>query len=74
MVFLGIQHNMPYASGETPKAGDRISDKRGRVGTVTGVHEFGIFTIKWDDGVAGINYTVADRFTLISRASNTDGG
>jgi len=59
---------MPYASGETPKSGDRISDKRGRVGTVTGVHDFGIFTIKWEDGAVGINYTVADRFTLISRA------
>jgi hypothetical protein len=46
---------MPYASGETPKDGDRISDKRGRVGTVTGVHTFGIFTVRWDDGDTAIN-------------------
>ena len=59
---------MSYASGETPKAGDRISDQRGRVGTVKGVHDFGIFTVKWNDGSAAINYTLADRFTLISRA------
>lgn len=62
---------MPYASGETPKDGDRISDKRGRVGTVTGVHNFGIFTVRWDDGATAINYTLADRFTLISRAPQT---
>jgi len=59
---------MPYASGQTPEVGDRISDKRGRVGTATRVSDFGIFTVKWDAGIAGINYTVADRFTLISRA------
>jgi hypothetical protein len=60
---------MPYASGEIPEIGDRISDKRGRVGAVTGVHNFGIFTVRWDDGDTAINYTVADRFTLISRAA-----
>lgn len=58
---------MSYASGGTPKAGDRIRDNRGRVGTVMGVHDYGIFTVKWDDGGVGINYTAADEFTLISR-------
>ena len=57
---------MSYANGETMKAGDCISDNRGRVGTVTGVHDYGIFTVKWDDGGVGINYTAADGFTLVS--------
>ena len=48
-------------------------DKRGKVGTVTRVSDFGIFTVKWDDGIAGINYTVADRFALISRAPEQEG-
>lgn len=64
---------MPYASGETPKARDRISDKKGRLGTVTRVPDYRIFTVKWVDGVGvGINYTVADRFTLIFRASDQE--
>lgn len=50
--------------------GDRICDKKNRVGTVARVSDFGIFTLRWDDGVVGVNYnyTVAERFTLISRA------
>jgi hypothetical protein len=60
---------MPYANGGTPMVGDRIGDKRNRVGTVTRVSDFGIFTVSWDDGAVGINYTVIERFTLISRAS-----
>ena len=60
---------MPYANGKTPVVGDRIADKRNRVGTVTRVSDFGIFTVSWDDGVVAINYTVAERFTLISRAA-----
>lgn len=59
---------MTYASGETPMVGDRVSNNKGRIGIVTRVSDFGIFTVKWDDGIAGINYTVAERFTLISRA------
>ncbi len=51
--------------------GDRIGDKKNRVGTVTRVSDFGIFTVSWDDGVVGINYTVIERFTLISRASES---
>lgn len=62
---------MPYASGESPMVGDRITDKRGRVGTVTAASAGGIFTISWNDGVAGANYTIAERFTLISRASES---
>jgi len=51
--------------------GGRIADRRNRVGTVTRVSDFGIFTVSWDDGVVGINYTVIERFTLISRASES---
>ena len=64
--------NNVYSSGETPKVGDRISDKRGRVGTVTAVSDGGIFTVRWDDGDAGINYTLPGRFTLISRAVKSE--
>jgi len=60
---------MPYANGETPMCGDRIGDKKGRIGTLTSTADSGIFTVSWDDGVVGINYTVIERFTLISRAS-----
>ena len=59
---------MPYGSGETPMVADRISDEKGRLGTVTGVHSSGVFTVRWDDGVVGINYSVAERFTLVFRA------
>lgn len=63
---------MTYASGQTPKVGDRISGNRGKLGTVTIIKSYGcvILTVKWDDGIVGINYnyTAADRFTLISRA------
>jgi len=63
---------MPYAGGEIPEIGDRISDKRGRLGTVTHI-SFGPrtpaeLTIRWDDGIVGIRYPVAEDFTLISRA------
>jgi hypothetical protein len=60
--------NNVYSSGETPTVGDRISDKRGRVGTVTAVSDGGVFVVKWDAGAAGINYTLPGRFMLISRA------
>ena len=30
-----------------------------------------MFTVSWDDGAVGINYTVVERFTLISRASES---
>jgi len=62
---------MPYANGKTPMVGDRIGDKKDRVGTVTRVSDLEIFTVSWDDGVVGINYTVVERFTLISRASES---
>jgi len=64
---------MPYANGGTPMRGDRIGAKRDHVGIVTRVSDFGIFTVSWEDGVVGVNYnyTVAERFTLISRASES---
>lgn len=61
-----------YAGGETLMIGDRISDERGRVGTVIAASDRGIFTIRWDDGSVGINYTVIEKFTLISRAVKSD--
>jgi hypothetical protein len=76
IVFLGIQQSMPYASGETPEMGDQISDKRGRVGAVTritiNVRKVSELTIRWNDGIVGILYPVAEDFTLISRAVKSD--
>jgi hypothetical protein len=63
---------MPYASGEIPEVGDRVSDKRGRIGAVTRItlnlRKLPELTIRWNDGIVGILYPVADDFTLISRA------
>ena len=76
IVFLGIQQSMPYASGETPETGDQISDKRGRVGAVTRItinlRKVSELTIRWNDGIVGILYPVAEDFTLISRAVKSD--
>ena len=63
---------MPYANGGDPMVGDRLSDKRGRVGTVTHI-TFGPrnpteLAIRWDDGIVGIRYPDPGDFTLISRA------
>jgi len=67
---------MPYASGEIPEVGDRISDETGRVGTVTriivGPRSPTELTIRWDDGVVGIRYPVAEDFTLSSRAAQQE--
>ena len=60
---------VPYATGENPMIGDLMSDKRGRVGTVTAAFTGGIFTISWNDGMVGANYTMAERFALIARSS-----
>jgi hypothetical protein len=64
---------MTYASGETPMVGDRVSNKMGRIGIVMAVPDHGILTVKWHGGAVGINYTVAERFTLISRAPEQEG-
>ena len=73
---VGIQQNMPYASGETPEMGDRISDKKGRVGAVTRITinlgKLSELSIRWNDGIVGILYPVAEDFTLISRAVKSD--
>jgi hypothetical protein len=63
---------MPYRRGETPETGDRIMDKRGKVGTVTHI-KFGPrnpteLTITWDDGILGIRYPNPADFIMISRA------
>ena len=63
---------MPYASGEEPEVGDRVSDQEGRVGTVTHISVGPTtpteLTIRWDDGIVGIRYPNPSDFTLISRA------
>jgi hypothetical protein len=63
---------MPYASGETPEMRDRISNRAGRIGTVTRItlnlRKLPELTIRWNDGIVGILYPVAEDFTLISRA------
>jgi len=57
---------MPYASGEIPVVGDRIMDTNSRAGTIMSCNAR-IFTVNWDEGGTGIYYTVAERFSLISR-------
>ena len=63
---------MPYASGENPKAGNHLRDKRGRVGTVMyinpGPRNPTELTIRWDDGIVEIRYANPADFILISRA------
>lgn len=64
---------MPYASGGDPMVGDRVSDKKSRIGTVTTVRLDPLdnpeLTIKWDDGVTGIHYVFVEDFTLVARES-----
>jgi len=62
---------MPYGSGESPKTGDYVKNKREQPGTVTAVvaaqagHE--LVSIRWDDGGADPPLKSADEFTLVSR-------
>ena len=62
---------MLYASGESPELGDRVTNKAGRVGTVTVIStqlcERSDLVVKWDDGVVGISYSDAGDFTLVLR-------
>jgi hypothetical protein len=64
--------NKVYSHGETPNVGDRVSDRRGRIGTVTAASNGGVFTVTWDDGAIGINYALVEKFTLVSRAVKND--
>ena len=56
---------MPYGSGELPKMGDYVKNKREQPGTVTAVvaaqagHE--LVSISWDDGGADPPYEVRRR-------------
>jgi hypothetical protein len=64
---------MAYASGETPKLRDRISNEDGRVGTVLDIvisngGAIAEIIVRWDDGVADLRYAHAGNFKLISRA------
>ena len=60
---------MAYEYGEEPAAGDYIKSKTGRLGTVTEVKPGKNLIIKWDDGVVGISYKVAEQFELVSRSA-----
>jgi hypothetical protein len=67
----GTEDTMPYGSGENPKTGDYVKNKREQPGTVTAVvaaqagHE--LVSIRWDDGEADPPLKSADEFTLVSR-------
>ncbi len=67
---------MRYANDETPMTGDRIKNSAGELGTVTAIlgasnihPEPGRITVKWDEGIVDIDYDLAGKFILISRAS-----
>lgn len=70
----GTEETMPYGSGESPKTGDYVKNKREQPGTVTAVvaaqagHE--LVSIRWDDGGADPPLKSADEFTLVSRKSS----
>lgn len=62
-----------YLTSEAPTPGDRISDREGRLGTVTEVRTshkelcYGDLAIKWDEGVVAIYHSCAADFALVSR-------
>ncbi len=62
---------MLYEDGQMPMAGDRIHDHNGRLGTVISCNS-GISTIQWDHDEV-LDYTVSDRFTLVSRSNGKTG-
>ena len=70
----GMEETMAYGSGESPKTGDYVKNKREQPGTVTAVvaaqagHE--LVSIRWDDGGADPPLKSADEFTLVSRKSS----
>jgi hypothetical protein len=64
-----------YANDEIPMQGDRIRNSAGALGTVTSVLRASAsssepiqITVKWDEGIVGIDYDVAQKFSLVSRA------
>ena len=68
-----------YASGETPAAGDRIQNDSGGLGTVITIvcaprHNMDAWQIrvKWDQGIVEIDYQLAAKFRLVSRARGAD--
>jgi hypothetical protein len=65
-----------YANEEAPMAGDRIKNSAGGLGTVTAISkrssahsEPARITVRWDEGIIEIDYDLAAKFTLVSRAS-----
>jgi hypothetical protein len=67
-----------YSTSEAPTPGDRISDREGRLGTVTEVRTshkelcYGALAIKWDEGVVAIYHSCVADFALISRGPQQD--
>jgi len=60
---------MPYRTGELLAVGDRIKDSNGKLGTVTS-YVGRIFTVRWDEGVVDLQYSLAEKFTLVSRVTD----
>ncbi len=74
------EKTLRYASQEAPMPGDRIKNSTGGLGTVTSITgglgpaaEPVRISVKWDEGIIEIDYNVATRFTLVSRASKKHG-
>jgi len=68
---------MPYSDGKTPIAGDHVRHNRTlKTATVTHVDlnagntpSHDQLRVKWDDGSVGVGLSLADAYTLMSRAS-----
>jgi hypothetical protein len=65
-----------YASGEAPVQGDRIQNDAGGLGTVTTIlcgprssSGPAQITVKWDQGIVEIDYSLALKFRLVSRGA-----
>jgi hypothetical protein len=75
---MRVVSDLQYMNREDPMPGDRITDREGRVGTVTEVRTGnraifdGELAVKWDDGLAACNYPLAENFALLSRACSSD--
>jgi hypothetical protein len=65
-----------YENNEVPRAGDRIRNSKGGLGTVMATSpmrekhpEPSWMTVKWDEGIVEIEYDLASSFTLVSRTA-----
>jgi hypothetical protein len=67
---------MPYADGMVPMVGDHVRyDRTSQLGTITHVdlnpgntpgHDQ--VSVEWDDGSVGISVSLAEEYSLVSRA------